>query len=89
MIAIFRLKARDFLDFLTLIGHAGNCNSGTPPQSLVFPITNIALAFLKTPSVGTSPSMSLNERFKLCKKGSFSKPFGINPNRLFLETSRC
>ena len=68
MIAIFRLKARDFLDFLTLIGHASNCNSGKPPQSLVFSITNIALAFLKIPSVDILPSISLNERFKLCKK---------------------
>ena len=27
------------------MGHSGSFNFGTPPQSLVFPITNTALAF--------------------------------------------
>ena len=88
MIAILSLNERDFVGFMTSTGHGGNISCGTPPQSLAFPITDIALAFLKTPSVGTSPSISLNERFNFFKEGSFSKTFGIEPDRLFLETSR-
>ena len=88
MIAILSLNEKDFVVFLTSTGHGGNISYGTPPQSLVFLITDIALAFLKTPSIGTSPSISLNERFNFFKEGSFSKTFGIEPKRLFLETSR-
>ena len=64
MIEILSLNERDFVGFMTSTGHGGNSSCGTPPQSLVFPITDIALAFLKTPSVGTLPSISLNEMFK-------------------------
>ena len=63
MIAILSLNERDFVGFMTSTRHGGNNSCGTPPQSLVFPITDIALAFLKTPSVGNSPLISLNERF--------------------------
>ena len=80
-IVIISLNERDFLGFMTLTGHGGNCSRGTPPQSLVFPFTDIALVFLKTPSVGTSPSISLNERFNFFRNGSFSKPFGVDPDR--------
>ena len=88
MIAILSLNERDFVGFMTSIGHGGNISYETPPQSLVFPIIEIALAFLKSPSIGTSPSISLNERFNFFKEGSFSKTFGIEPDKLFLETSR-
>jgi hypothetical protein len=86
---ILNLEAiRDFLDFVTL-RHLGNCNCGIPPQSLLFPITDVAFTYLKTPSVGSSLSKSLNERFKYFKNESFSRPFGINPDKLFYETSKC
>ena len=85
---IVNLEARDFLDFVTL-WHVGNCNCGIPPQSLLFPITDIIFTFLKTPPVGTSPSILLNEMFKYFKNESFSRPFGINPDKLFYETSKC
>ena len=88
MIAILSLNERDSVGFMTSTGHGGNISCGTPPQSLVFSITDIALAFLKSPSVGTSPSISLNLRFNFFKKGRFSKTFGIEPDMLFLETSR-
>ena len=80
-IAIISLNERDFLSFMTLIGHGGNYSCGTPPQSLVFPFTDIALACLKISSIGTSPSISLNERFNFFRHGSFSKPFGVDPDR--------
>lgn len=32
---------------------------GMPPQSLSFPLTKFELVFLKTPSIGTSPSKLL------------------------------
>ena len=88
MIAILSLNERDSVGFMTSTGHGGNISCGTPPQSLVFSITDIALAFLKSPSVGTSPSISLNLRFNFFKKGRFSKTFGIESDMLFLETSR-
>ena len=88
VIAIISLNERDFLGFMTLTGHGGNCSYGTPPESLVFPFIDIALASLKTPSDGTSPLMSLNEKLNFFRNGSFSKPFGVDLDRLFLETSR-
>ena len=87
-IVIVNLEARDFLDFVTL-WHVGNCNCGIPLQSLLFLITVIIFTFLKTPSVGTSPSILLNEMFKYFKNESFSRPLGINPDKLFHETSKC
>ena len=84
---IVNLEARDFLDFVTL-WHVGSCNCGIPPQSLLFPIIDIAFTFLKTPPVGTSPSILLNEMFKYFKNKSFSRPFGINPDKLFCEISK-
>ena len=83
------LKLVNFRGFMTLIGHFGNCNFDIPPQSLVFPINDMTLVFLKIPSVGTSPSKLLNEIFRYSRKGSFSIPFGMDPDRLFCETSRC
>ena len=85
---IVNLEARDFLDFLTL-WYVGNCNCGILPQSLLFPITDIIFAFLKTPLVGTSPSILLNKMFKYFKNESFSRPFEINTDKLFCETSKC
>ena len=58
----------EFLGFMTFEGHFGNCNFGMPPQSLVFPINDIVLVFLKTPLVGTSPSKLLNKIFKYSRK---------------------
>ena len=78
----------DFLGFITFTGHFVNCNFCIPPQSSVFPINDKALMFLKTPLIGTSPSKLLNERFNFSKKNSFSKPFGMGPERLFCETSK-
>ena len=88
MIAILSLNERDFVGFMTSTRHGGNISCGTSPQSLVFSIIDITLAFLKSPSVGTSPSISLNVRFNFFKEGRFSKTFGIETNKLFLETSR-
>ena len=79
----------EFLGFMTFEGHFGNCNFGMPSQSLVFPINDIALVFLKIPLIGTSPSKLLNKIFKYSRKGRFSIPSGMDPNRLFCETSRC
>ena len=62
---------------------------GIPPQSLLFPISYIASTFLKTPTVSSGPSMSLNEMFKYFKNKSSSRPLGINPNKLFYKTSKC
>ena len=45
-IVIIVLEARDFLDFVTL-WHFGSCNCGIPPQSLLFPIIDIASTFFK------------------------------------------
>ena len=56
---IIVLEARDFLDFVTL-GHLGSCNCGIPPQSLLFPIIDIASIFLKT-TVGSEPSIFLRK----------------------------
>ena len=50
---IVTLEVKDFLDFV-MMWHVVNCNCGMPPQSLLFPITDIAFTFLKTPPVGTS-----------------------------------
>ena len=83
IIIIATLKPMDFHGFMTFTGHFGNFKLGIPPQSLAFPINDIAFVFLKTPSVGTSPSKLLNERFNFSKRGSFSKAFGMDPDRLF------
>ena len=58
------------------------CNSDIPPQSLLFPLTEIAVAFLKMPFFGTAPLNSLNDRFSFSKKTTPSKYTGI-----FLEKS--
>ena len=84
---IIVLQARDFLYFVTL-GHFGSCNCGIPPQSLLFTIIDIASTFLKTPTIGSGPSRSLNEMFNYFKNKSFSRPFGINPDKLFRKTSK-
>ena len=68
MIAILSLNERDFVGFMTSTGHESNISCRTPPQILAFPITDIALAFFKTPFVGTSPSISLDERFNFFKE---------------------
>ncbi|KAK2983066.1 hypothetical protein RJ640_006453 [Escallonia rubra] len=47
-----------------------------------------ALTFLKTPSVGTSPSSSLYERFRNSTSGSSLKNFGIWPDNILRERSR-
>ena len=85
MIAILSLNDMDFVGFMTSTGHGGNISCGTPPQSLAFPITDIALAFLKTPSVGTSPSISLNERFNFLKNEAFLKLSELNLTGYFLN----
>ena len=85
---IIDLEARDFLYFVTL-GHAGSCNCGIPPQSLLFPIIDIVSTFLKTPIVGSASSISLNYMFKYFKNKSYSRHFGINLDKLFHETSKC
>ena len=79
----------EFLGFMTFEGHFGNYNFGMPSQSLVFPINDIALVFLKIPLIGTSPSKLLNEIFKYSRKGRFSIPSGMDLDRLFCKTSRC
>ena len=43
------------------LGHAGNCSSEIPPQSFLFPESEIALVFRKIPSVGTSTSKLLED----------------------------
>ena len=84
---IIVLEARDFLDFVTL-GHFVSYNCGIPPQSLLFPIIDIASTFLKNPIVDNGPSISLNEMFKYFKNKSFSRPLVINLDKLFRETSK-
>ena len=54
----------------------------------MFPIIDIGSTFLKTPTTGSAPSISLNEMFEYFKNKSFSRPFGINPDKLFRETSK-
>ena len=41
--------------------HLGNPSSAKPPQSLLFPKIEKALALAKTPSIGTFPSKSLKD----------------------------
>ncbi|KAK2972641.1 hypothetical protein RJ640_018348 [Escallonia rubra] len=66
---IISLRPRDFsLFFNSFFGHPANCNSGIPPQSLAFPATEIVVAFAKTPSVGSSPSKWLKDKFKFSNK---------------------
>ena len=84
---IIVLEARDFLDFV-ILGHSGSCNCGIPLQSLFFPIIDAAYRFLKTPTVNRGLSISLNEMFKYFKNKSFSRPFGINLDKLLHETSK-
>jgi hypothetical protein len=81
------LNAWDFLYFITLTSHACNCSSGIPPQSFLFLITDIALAFRKTLSVGTSPTKLLKEIFKYNRIEIFCKSLGFNPEKLFRERS--
>ena len=71
-----------FFFFEPLLEHLGNRNSVMPPQSLLFPTTDIALAFAKTPLIGTSPSKSLKDKFRF-SKARVSKNFGILPDKLF------
>ena len=59
-----------------------------PPQSLPFPWIEVALEFLKTPIVGTSPSKLLYDRFNNFKNLKFSKNLGISPEKLLLERSK-
>jgi hypothetical protein len=58
-----------------------------PPQSFLFPITDIALAFWKTASVGTSPTKLLNEIFKCSRIDAFCRSLGMIPEKLFHERS--
>lgn len=55
---------------------------------LLLPVKNIALAFPKTPPMGTSPSKLLKEIFRYTKKVKFYIAFGILPDKLFWERSR-
>jgi hypothetical protein len=55
IITITSLKPMEFLGFMTFTWHFGNCNFGIPPQSLVFPINDIALVFMKTPQLVPHP----------------------------------
>ncbi|KAM7469571.1 hypothetical protein LguiA_007754 [Lonicera macranthoides] len=64
---ITTLNARCLLGFFTLIRHDGSFNSSIPPQSLLFPRIDMALAFPKAPFFGTSPLSSLKERSRYCK----------------------
>ena len=68
-IMIANLEVDDLPFGIVLAGHFGRWSSGTPPQSLLLPFNDTALAFLKTPLVGTSPSKWLKERFQYPKKG--------------------
>jgi len=86
-VVVLDLEARDFLDFVTS-GHVGSCNCEIPQQSLLFLIIDVAFTFLKTPTVGSVRSISLNEMFKYFRNKSFSRPFGINLDKLFCETSK-
>ena len=81
------LNAWDFPCFITLTSHACNCSFRIPPQSFLFPITNIALAFWKTPWVGNLPTKLLKERFKYSRTESCYKSVGISPDKLFREKS--
>ncbi|TYJ16538.1 hypothetical protein E1A91_A10G261300v1 [Gossypium mustelinum] len=60
-----------------------------PPQSLLFPSTNVALAFLKIPPLGITPSKLLKERFKYLKAPNLTRNSGISPERLLLDTSNA
>ncbi|MFS7982298.1 hypothetical protein Hanom_Chr10g00961151 [Helianthus anomalus] len=51
------------------------------PQSLLFPKTDNALSLANTPTIGTSPSKSLYDRFKYSNL-NFSKNLGICPEKL-------
>ncbi|KAJ1431188.1 hypothetical protein SESBI_07430 [Sesbania bispinosa] len=74
--------------FFSSSRHGGKCNFEIPPQRLLFPITVKALAFRKTPSVGTSPSNMLKETFKYSRKEMFCRPLGIDPDKRFRDRSK-
>ncbi|KAF7836107.1 putative LRR receptor-like serine/threonine-protein kinase [Senna tora] len=82
------LKLRCLLCFITSATHDGSRNSNIPPQSLLLPVTDIALALRKTPWFGTSPSNLLKETFKYSNIGKFCRPFGIGPDKLFRDRSK-
>ena len=63
-------------------------NCGIPPQSLLFSVIDVALTFSKTHLVGSPPSILLNESFKYFRNEIFTGHFGINPVKLFHETSK-
>ncbi|KAL1080374.1 hypothetical protein V6Z11_D10G290300 [Gossypium hirsutum] len=86
IIATFNL--RELLDDVFEL-HLNKCNSGTPPQSLLFPSTNVAVPFLKTPPLGITPSKLLKERFKYLKAPNLTRNSGISPERLLLDTSNA
>ena len=54
----------------------------------LIPLITVALIFLKTPFVGTSPSKSLQDKFNNYKKIKLSKNFGIFSEKSFLEKSK-
>nr|GMD81027.1 hypothetical protein CUMW_248580 [Ipomoea batatas] len=61
----------------------------SPKVDAFAPIPNDTLvATANTPTVGTSPSRSLKERFKYCKSESFWRSLGISPVNLFFEISK-
>jgi len=53
------------------------------PHSLLLPWRSTWLRFIKTPSIGTSPSNLLKDKFNFIIYSSFSKLTGIGPVRLF------
>lgn len=57
---------REIMRFLEM--HLGNCNSAIPPQSLLFPATDITLTFAKIPFAGTSPFKLLNDKLRYSKE---------------------
>ena len=64
-IMTLNLKASDFPSFITIISHACSCNSRIPPQSFLFPFTDMILAFLKMPSVNTPPLQIIKRKIQM------------------------
>ncbi|RHN55565.1 hypothetical protein MtrunA17_Chr5g0419231 [Medicago truncatula] len=87
-ITAIKRKLRCFFFFIRLTRHGGRCRCEIPPQSLLFPVTANALAFPKTPSLGTSPSNMLKETFKYSKTEIFCRTLGIDPVNRFLDRSK-
>ena len=56
--------------------YLGNYNSCMPPQSLLQPTTDIALAFAKIPLVSSFPSKSLKDKLRYSKERA-SRNIGI------------